>query len=235
MKNFTKFLLFFFLSGLSFMTVAQNFNFTLDDDSVVVGKPGDILYGFGTITNNTGADIQIDIIRIENNLASGWLTAMCLDVCLPPGVDSTQLYLEAGKTQSYTMYFFTDSNESTSDVLILFRNVANSANSFTQRFYAESDNNFSHVASIPVKQPTVGIYPNPFTSFAIIEFDSYLLFQYDRLSLTLYNIIGKEVKRYDDLKENQVKITREFLPDGKYIYALRSESGMIKTGKFSIN
>jgi len=80
----------------------------------------------------------------------------------------------------------------------------------------------------------INVYPNPFSLFAFVEIHPDLLTDHNNLTFVLYNILGKEVKRISHITTTKVKITRNDLPDGKYIYEMKSESGTIKIGRLNI-
>ena len=73
------------------------------------------------------------------------------------------------------------------------------------------------------------IYPNPFTSSSILHIEGDL--NANKISLVIYDLIGKEVKRLENIKENNVIIDRINLIDGIYFYKLLENNKIIATGK----
>ena len=205
------------LLGWAAESQAQQFDFYLTSDTITYGIPGGTYYCYAMIENNTTTDLEIDVIRKENNLAPGWLTAMCLDICLPYYIDSSRLYLPAGQSQSYTMYFYTDTiGEDTSNALILFRNVNDPVNIFYQRFHgvtgssldAQLNNNGERI--LPA-------YPNPFTETTTIEVPG------EVTGIMLYDYSGRQMEKIMKLNRNVITLGRNHLPAGYYL--LRISSG----------
>ncbi|MCH8903634.1 MAG: T9SS type A sorting domain-containing protein [Bacteroidetes bacterium] len=79
----------------------------------------------------------------------------------------------------------------------------------------------------------IKIYPNPFNTFTTIE----ILEDYNigmDLSFVLYNLLGMEVKRIENISSNKIKINRDYLPPGLYFYKLAERDQIIATGKLAI-
>ncbi|MCH8318708.1 MAG: PKD domain-containing protein [Bacteroidetes bacterium] len=77
----------------------------------------------------------------------------------------------------------------------------------------------------------ITIYPNPFSTFAIIKIKG----QMANASFVLYDIVGREAKRIDKIETKQIKITRDNLPSGMYFYKLKSQEEIIGIGKVIID
>lgn len=77
------------------------------------------------------------------------------------------------------------------------------------------------------------VYPNPFnstTTFEVTGLDVKGVFTFE-----LYNIIGKKVKEVSNIANNKFVISRENLPEGIYIFKIRSKDGLIGAGKLMVN
>ena len=84
-----------------------------------------------------------------------------------------------------------------------------------------------------VSRLKVSIYPNPVQTTATISINSNVSVQ-DKLSIEIYDILGKQVKQISNLKDNTILIDRSDLPQGMYIYRLRQNEKVIETGKIYI-
>jgi len=89
-----------------------------------------------------------------------------------------------------------------------------------------SENNLSQLIR-------VRIYPNTFNTFTTLLGPNKL--KYLNASFYLYDVLGREVKRIENIKTNKVKIARDNLPDGLYIYELKNGEEIIGTGKLIIH
>ena len=79
----------------------------------------------------------------------------------------------------------------------------------------------------------IKIYPNPFKTFAYINFPN------DRVNknirFILYDVLGRKVKSIDAIQSQQLKISRDNLTGGMYIYKIIADDHItIQTGKLFI-
>ena len=63
------------------------------------------------------------------------------------------------------------------------------------------------------KSQNIKVYPNPFSDYLTLEFED---FTFDHCSILLYNTLGVEVQRIDNITQNRVVIQRNNLPQGFY-------------------
>ena len=174
------------LTGSSSGTNATNgtFTFELDNDSLAIGNPGDILTIGGTFTNlDMTDDVVIELTRTSNNMPDpGWTSAMCIDVCLGPNVNNYILHMPPNSSQHFSFYFFT-STMALGDAQLEFINVNNAGNVVHQGFYA---------ATVPLGMSeqinSFSIYPNPAHNVITLEVDSKAL-----KAVRLYDVLGRDV------------------------------------------
>ncbi|MCH7761676.1 T9SS type A sorting domain-containing protein [candidate division TA06 bacterium] len=81
---------------------------------------------------------------------------------------------------------------------------------------------------IPISRVKIQIYPNPFSSSTLMKFKSQISENY---TFVLYDLLGKEVKRIEGIRTNEVKITRGGISTGMYFYKLQNEKETIEAGK----
>ena len=162
-------------------------------DSIASGTPGETLYGYGKLINNSDSGVLIKVMKLQKNYPAGWSTSICIDACLPPEVDSTTFYLPPGDTQSYTMYFYTDSLPSSGSIRMGFRNVYNQNNRFMANFYAHTTSTGITISTEePVSFELFQNYPNPFNPNTNIKFN---LTKPGVTTLIVYDKLGRELSR----------------------------------------
>lgn len=79
----------------------------------------------------------------------------------------------------------------------------------------------------------VNVFPNPFndyTTFIITGVN-----KSEQYSIILYDLMGKEAKKINNISSNIFKVRKTNLPAGMYFYKLFSEKETIATGKIIIN
>ena len=77
----------------------------------------------------------------------------------------------------------------------------------------------------------VMLFPNPFTDYATIGFDS----DCDAVSIfSIYNITGQIVLSVENPSGNQISIEKNNMTAGMYFYNIQTTNGTITTGKFII-
>jgi hypothetical protein len=74
---------------------------------------------------------------------------------------------------------------------------------------------------------SVSIYPNPFDNTATLHISNVN----GNVSLAMYDVLGKEVKNIMNIKNENVLINRDNLPDGIYFYQVKNNDSTIATGK----
>lgn len=80
-------------------------------------------------------------------------------------------------------------------------------------------------------QSSVKIYPNPIVDNATISFDPASLNAFGKISFTLYDINGKEVKYIEQLTSSETQLTRGYLGNGIYIYKFVGDNNFLASGK----
>lgn len=87
------------------------------------------------------------------------------------------------------------------------------------------------VMTLPMEEDEVfssnAIFPNPFQD----AFEINLSQEYNDLELTIYDVIGRIVYQNNYGKENYLRVLRNDLRSGVYLYQLRSEGNVIEKGK----
>jgi hypothetical protein len=225
-RSFVLTVFFALLLGLSGHT--QSFSFYLLTDTLVLGQPaGDDIVVEGNIVNNTNTDIEVDIIRRENNLPAGWYSYLCTDICLSPFQDSTRLYLTALQTQNIKLSFMPGPQIDTANCLIVFRSVAGSPETMNKRMYGAT--NSAAGLSSQTEAQRLKVYPNPASDVLMIS-STRRLNHIEVLDLT-----GQQVFETAGQGHSSAHVNISALPQGIYILKILYTHGDVTFRRFAVN
>lgn len=85
-----------------------------------------------------------------------------------------------------------------------------------------------------LEQDYVQVYPNPITSEGIIKISDAVDIHNRKISISFYNVVGKEVQRISNIQQNEVRFNREKFLSGMYIYQLKVDDKAISTGRITV-
>lgn len=137
------------------------FTYNLISADTVFGNPGTTLAIDVELINNSSNDALVLLRRLINNMAPGWASSMCADVCYQTTTDTATIIIAAGDTQSFHFYFYTSGPTLDSSMARMrFRNVNNSNNVFTRDYFGITTNAMS-VLPQPEEQGYLEVFPNP--------------------------------------------------------------------------
>ncbi|MBK8956773.1 MAG: T9SS type A sorting domain-containing protein [Saprospiraceae bacterium] len=120
-------------------TGISTFSFQMKTDSVVKAEVNGVSYVSGTLKNTGNNKVRIEIQRLLNDLPAGWSSSMCLDVCYPADVDSTQISLEPGQEMEFIIDIFTGPDPGTARLRMGMRNVDDPTNRSSFRITVQSE------------------------------------------------------------------------------------------------
>jgi len=143
-------------SGNSTSDLTGSFQFQPFSNNGVQGSPGSTLVDKGYLINHSTDPVAIDVIRDVSMMDTSWASSLCLDICLPPQVDSTRTYIAANDTLLFKFYFYTDTTARMSSANVLFRNANDPSEIFIGNFLAST-----LPVPISVEQFEPLVYPNP--------------------------------------------------------------------------
>jgi hypothetical protein len=86
-------------------------------------------------------------------------------------------------------------------------------------------------AKIYEKDIEVKLYPNPFKDFTTLEVQGE---DYEKLTLKVYDLSGRVIQTLYGQNTSSMKIYRQDLPQGVYIYQLEGDGQRISTGKMVV-
>jgi hypothetical protein len=76
----------------------------------------------------------------------------------------------------------------------------------------------------------INISPNPFSTYTILNVPKALI----NATFTIFDILGNEIKRKQNLNGSQITITRDGLSGGMYLFYVTDSNGLIGTGKIIV-
>jgi len=115
---------------------------------------------------------------------------------------------------------FTNPDGSTSTY---FKRIKNN----TEPATPETEENF-----IEKIESSVKVYPNPFSTSATFSIQTK---KASAMTVILYDLFGREIKRIENIQAKIIKINRDNLLPGIYIYRIDDNNSLIGTGQVVIN
>ena len=211
----------YFILSLLICTSTYNFGqstytFTLDDDSVKYGASGSTLMIFGKLKNTGPISVVIDVIRVQNDLPSGWQSSICTDICYPPTQDSTMIQILAGDSSYFDFSFYSTSVD-TGFATVLVRNQGTpTSNVYLQQFLGITT--LTGVMEVTALKPRIELFPNPTSSRLSIDMDEEIN------KVMIYTLNGKLVQTAFN-----ASFSIEQLPQGTYLINVETENGIAKS------
>lgn len=192
-----------------------NFSFTMVTDTMISGDLNSTMYAQGTIENNSTSNVTIEVRRLQNVLPANWLSSICLDVCYPTDVDSTQITLKPGQKMQLIIDVFSSDVAGTARLRMGMRNVNNTQNRAIMQISATASEITTSDKYNTGDEPEVVVYPKPATSYLKIrssKYNQYKLFDQNAQVFKSGWIDGNET------------IDRSGLPAGVYFLKLTNEA-----------
>ncbi|MBK9109640.1 MAG: T9SS type A sorting domain-containing protein [Saprospiraceae bacterium] len=198
----------------------STFTFEIKTDTVVNAQVNGVAYVSGTLTNTGNSKAKIEIKRLLNDLPANWSSSICLDVCYPANVDSTQISLEPGQQMEFIVDIFTGPDPGTGRLRMGMRNVDDQQNKSSWRITVISE---SVTAIEEESDPLAVVFPIPAENFVRIRSRHYDEYQ-------LLNDRGQIVRK--SWFQEIATIDRKDLNSGLYLLKLSNSSGQFILKKF---
>jgi uncharacterized delta-60 repeat protein len=80
----------------------------------------------------------------------------------------------------------------------------------------------------------ISVYPNPFSNSATVLIQSLNSFNNQKIAFIMYDLLGKEVSRIDNIQSNEFIITKGELSNGLYLFKIFQNNLIIGSGKIDI-
>jgi hypothetical protein len=188
-----------------------NFNVTLNDGSnTVYGDPGEVITVSATIQNTSETEnVVVQIMRENVVVPNGWLTSLCVDVCLNSNVSETTTIIPPGYSQPFTFYFFTGSTPGTGSATVRFFNENDPWNQEVIDFMAVTDVSTGFDAEYTT---SLNLFPNPVSETLTIQTS----FNAQDSRVWISDLSGRQVFS-GNLKSEVTRIDVSNLPSGVYV------------------
>ena len=112
-----------------------------------------------------------------------------------------------------------------------FGYVATGYDSLTTKDLWMYDPNFNGIEVIDAFKSSLKIYPNPIVENATIAFSPESLNAFAKISFTMYDVNGREVKHIEELTNAETELSRDYLGNGIYIYKIVGDDYLLASGK----
>ena len=191
------------------------------EEDCIQDDPGMTIITSVDLANTATADSYLEILRLSEDLPSGWASSICTDVCYPPDVEVANMYLYEGTASYFSYYFYTDEYPGEGEVELLVKNVYTPANFYTVTLKAcTSDGSVTAIEDIDADRLIVA--PNPASNaFQIFAGDGWQ----QNTMLEMYDLNGQRVMLQPNLNLNggYANVNVDQLPAGMYMLRLSDE------------
>ena len=210
------------------------FEFNLIGDSTAVGEAGETIFAYGELINNSPFDVELLLIKVVNDMPEGWTSAICTDVCAAPTVDTAFQILQAGQTQSFTMYFYTSDTPETAFTLMKFLNLQVPTNVYTQGYFGQTSP-FTAITDLNHPESVLSnIYPVPADDILTFELHPERVQEFSEMEIAFTGMDGRTLLRSKFEWSSQISVPVANLPSGVHTYTITNNSDFIQTGKFVV-
>lgn len=126
--------------------------------------PGMTIISEVEVNNIDTLDAFFNIIRLSEDLPEGWETSLCTDICYPPNVSYTNMYLDAGAEDYFSLYFYTDETPGEGEVELFIDHEYRPENNFNITLKACTEDEVVTNIETVVTRDDLYLYPNPASS-----------------------------------------------------------------------
>lgn len=220
------------------LSFSQSFEF-YTPDTAVYGDTlagGDLVIDGDYILNKTSNNLTIDVVRVQDvDIAnSGWSSAMCLDLCYFPTVDSVQYIIPPNDTVPFIPHFYITASPDSQTIYIKIKDANNPTDVLYQRFYGVTIEGYTGIHEY-ANLANVSVYPSPAVSGHALNMNiTNAKIKNKEFTLVVYNIHGGIVSTIHGMKEGNNALNLN-LASGMYSYNLVSGDVRINSGIFSIS
>ncbi len=169
-------------------TFLGSFTMSPVTNDTVYGPVGTTLTASALLHNPTQYDVQLRVVRLQDNVPSGWTGSLCMDVCYLPQVDTAFIVIPAGQTQDFHYYYYTTGTPATGHVRIGFRNENDLSNTVIRNYWAVAEE-ATGLGQYAVQTVPWTVHPNPTQGSLRIVTDTH----YD--GMLLMDAFGRMVQR----------------------------------------
>ena len=224
-----KILLVLFLAASKTLALDPTFQLVFESTNISVGEDSTGKF-YGSIINLSSDSISVAVISKEIVLLNDWSTSICLgELCYNESIDSASVHLGANDSVSLGVLAWTNGLGNGVIKLDVFNiafpdeNIILELHFDTDQLYLINNKNY-----IPQKFKITQAYPNPFNPNITIDYN---IKEDSRLSLNVYNQLGKHVKTLFDeyqskgsksIKWDATNHRNESVSAGLYIFTMQT-------------
>ena len=209
----------FFILIIPNILFSQNYIITPIDQNPV-GNPGDLLLAPVLVTNNTNNPIDFMYNRIYLNIPTGWVSCVCLPVCMPPGPKMTYSFtIQANSTETVMPNFQTDSIAGIGYSRFIFTEIGSNINDTLD--FSGTTLSMAGIKENKLNAENFKVFPNPTSDFVIIENTNTKQIK----EIKIFSAEGKEVKSLEYINAKQNRVDLKGLGQGNYSVTVIATDG----------
>jgi len=225
---------FFVLIFCATSIVAQDFTINIHNQVLSDTLGSEMIFAIDLV-NNSQSELNVSIVRRNNNMPDSWSSSLCFDNCFAPHLDSISTSasfgsspIAAGETAEMSLHVFPYVNLGYGHFTLDLLNENNPQEIYQVEFVATADvvsvteNNLNDV-SYKLAQN----YPNPFNPSTKIKYSiSNSGGLSEHVSLKIYDTLGREmatlVNQFQNAGTYEVTFDANKLSSGIYFYELKT-------------
>ncbi len=191
-------LLIIFSLFIPIQAFSQSFHWQADTTEME-SHPGSTVIFHTYLSNNTAADLQLRVIRLNNQLPANWSSSFCVGgvngLCYDPAFDTITVNLSASGQMELALDFTTSQSPDQGQITVRIENISNPSDLLEKLFSVSTNATGLVYSKFPGKQNfrLFRNYPNPFNPSTTIPFeigDS----SSQRTVITVYSILGQIIR-----------------------------------------
>lgn len=186
------------------------------------------------VKNISDTDLSVGVERIENSVIEGTINYFCWALCYSPAVDLAPTPLPIGAGESVDNFYADYKPEGIAgssfiDYCFFDFNNPEDRTCVTIEYRISESSSISENEAVVVGSPQ----PNPAIDYTIIPFD--LRESNDNAHLTLYNILGSEIKSVPVTgTSGNIDLNVSDLQSGVYIYSFFNANRLLSSSRLVI-
>lgn len=190
------------------------------------GEPGSTIVHHIELINTDTVDAYIGVDRTAEWIPDGWEISLCTDICYPPDVLTTNIYVEAGDTAAFSLYFFTDEMPGEGQTDLYIHQMFNPDINYTITLKACTEEVADTTTAIlQAGAASWSVFPNPASGPFTVTVP---FMTGNDIIVSMYDLQGNEV--FAATTKGQQPLTLNTgLPPGNYILRLASADRQIST------
>lgn len=175
------------------------------------------------VNNLDTLDALFNIVRLSEDIPEGWETSLCTDICYPPNVSYTNMYLDASVEDYFSLYFYTDEIPAEGEVDLLVKHEYRPDNTYNITLKACTEDEVVTNIESTVSRDDLYVYPNPASSHVNLTIGASELL--DGI-FDVYNTSGQHIMS-GQLSAGDAVVEVADWPKGFYMLRLNSDDKQV--------